>query len=169
MVYIVFSVPRQPKFLISSSTWAECYPDTAYVVCISVSFGFTLYGIHILWFSLYGGRIPWLSLNGHATQTFKRKRHCSGYGVVEGCCGHCIDPEAATVTLQWYDRYCFGICAGPSGAPSNAKGRELMAITSCQPVIHICRISMWFVAWSMKQLHRCKWKQLWVGYSFGGI
>ena len=41
-----------------SSTLPEIDPDTAYVVCISVSLGFFLYGIRIPLFSSYGIHMP---------------------------------------------------------------------------------------------------------------
>ena len=45
-------------FLLISSTLPEIDPDTAYVVCISVSLWFSLYGIRIPLFSLYGIHMP---------------------------------------------------------------------------------------------------------------
>ena len=41
-----------------SSTWCEFDPNTAYVVCISICIGLSLYGIHMLLFSLYGNHMP---------------------------------------------------------------------------------------------------------------
>ena len=41
-----------------SSTWLEFDPNTAYVVCISICTGFSLYGIHMPLFSSYGIHMP---------------------------------------------------------------------------------------------------------------
>ena len=79
---------------ILSSTWREFGPDTAYVVCISVSFGFP----YMISISL---GFPYMVM----LDTFKRKHHCSGCGVAMGCHGRCIVPGLAFVTSQCYGTY----------------------------------------------------------------
>ena len=59
-----------------SSALRAIDPDTAYVVCISITLGF-LYMLSVL-VPLYGIRIPLFYLYGNAAQTFERPGHCSG-------------------------------------------------------------------------------------------
>ena len=68
---ISYIIESTRKAYFSSSTLPEIDPDTAYVVCVSVS------GICIPLFSLYGIRIPLFALYGNAAQTIERHGHCS--------------------------------------------------------------------------------------------
>ena len=68
---ISYIIESTRKAYFSSSTLPEIDPDTAYVVCLSVS------GIRIPLFSLYGIRIPLFALYGNAAQTIERHGHCS--------------------------------------------------------------------------------------------
>ena len=70
---------------ILSSTWRKFDPDTAYMVCISVSLGFPYMSFISLGF-------PYMVI----LQTFKHKR--SGCGDAMGCHGRPIVPGAAIVT-----------------------------------------------------------------------
>ena len=101
-----------PRYDYKSSIWHEFDPDTAYVVCLSVSLGFA-YMVML--------------------QTFKRKRHCSGCGVAMGCYGRCNDPAANIVTSQCYGRYYITEHARTWAEHlSRHWQREFTAITGCQ-------------------------------------
>ena len=92
-----------PQFL--SSTWPEFDPDTAYVVCISVSLGF-----------------PYMKI----LFTFKRKRYCSDVALLWGCYERYNVPTAAIVMSQYMSRYCFTECSeGGTEIPSNAPGTRI--------------------------------------------
>ena len=111
----------------SSSTWREFDPDTAYVVCTSVSLGFH-YMVML--------------------QTFKRKRHCSGCGVAMGCYGRCIVPGAAIVTSQCYGRYCFKEHARSwAEYLSTPWQHEFTAIMGALSINWFCRTSILLVAY----------------------
>ena len=81
--------PARQHYGVLSRTWRKFDPDTAYVVCISVSRGFRYPVSKSL-------DLPYMVM----LQTYKRKRRCSGYGVALSCYGRCIVPGAAIVTSQ---------------------------------------------------------------------
>ena len=122
-----FSINTINVVIYLSSTWREIDPDTAYVVCISVTLGFPCIVAISLGFSYMV-----------MLQTFKRKRHCSGNDVAMGCCGHCVVPGAATVMSQWYGRYCLKEYARIwARHPATAQQFEFTAITVCQSIIYL--------------------------------
>ena len=127
-----------------SSTLPEIDPDTAYVVCISVSLGF-LYMVSVFPCFPYMVSICPTSLYGNTA-------HCSGCGVAMGCYGLSIVPRTAIVTSQWYDRYCFvGYARTWARHPTTPWQRECTTITdftsidflqnSMRFVTHFCKIT----------------------------
>ena len=82
-------------YIYLSSTLLKIDPDTAYVVCISVSLGFP-YMVSL--FPCFPYMISIL---------YGNTAHYSGCGIAIGCYGLFIVTRTAIVTSQWYDRYCF--------------------------------------------------------------
>ena len=116
-----------------SSTWREFDPDTAYVVCISVSLGFP----YMVSISL---GFPYMVM----MQTFKRKHHCSG-------CSVAMDASLFQEPLLWR-HYAMAVIVsrgsrGPERdnyqRPGNANSRRSRAVNRSI----ICWISMRSVAY----------------------
>ena len=88
-------------YYILSSTLREIDPDTAYVVCISVSFGFP-YMVSVFPcfpYMITKYIIIYISLYA-LTSLYGNTAHCPGYGVAVGCYGLFIVTRTAIVTSQ---------------------------------------------------------------------
>ena len=110
-----------------SSTLLEIDPDTAYVVCISVSLGFpymvSIFHCFLIWY-----QYALISLYGNTT-------HCSACVVAMGCYELSIVPRTAIVTSQWYDRYYFAEYARTwARHPTTPWQRECTTITDFQSI-----------------------------------
>ena len=114
-------------YFLLSNTLPEIDPDTAYMVCISVSLGFPLWYLYSLVSLIWYPYAP--------TSLYGSTAHCSGYGVAMGCYGLFIVTRTAIVMSQWCDRYCFTEYARTwARHPTKPWQRECTAITDHQSI-----------------------------------
>ena len=88
-----------------SSTWCEFDPNTAYVVCISISplknRDWRRRGLEPGYISICPYFLIWYPYA--PTFLFGNTAHCSGYGIVMGCYRLCIVPRTAIILWRHSD------------------------------------------------------------------